>query len=51
MTETVIGIVLLTRHGDRNTFFQDPKTYFAAHTSITPLGEVRRWVSVLPIMY
>ncbi|KAJ3491134.1 hypothetical protein NLI96_g916 [Meripilus lineatus] len=37
--DTVLGVVLLTRHGDRTTFFQNPRTYAASQTSITPLGE------------
>src|ERR1700761_6015537 len=36
--ETVLGIVILARHGDRLGFYQDPTTYTASGTSITPLG-------------
>lgn len=36
----ILGIVLLTRHGDRRGFYQDPLTYTPFATSITPLGEV-----------
>lgn len=36
--DTVIGIVLLARHGDREGFYQDPHTYTASATAITPLG-------------
>ena len=38
---TVIGAVILARHGDRQGFYQDPNTYSASATAITPLGEVR----------
>ena len=37
----VLGVVILARHGDRQGFYQDPETYTASATSITPLGEVR----------
>ncbi|KII86633.1 hypothetical protein PLICRDRAFT_43271 [Plicaturopsis crispa FD-325 SS-3] len=35
---TVLGIVLLVRHGDRQGFYQDDDTYTATATSLTPLG-------------
>ncbi|KAG8686089.1 hypothetical protein FRC08_012753, partial [Ceratobasidium sp. 394] len=35
---TVLGVVVLTRHGDRQGFYQSPDTYTAAQTAITPLG-------------
>ncbi|TCD62095.1 hypothetical protein EIP91_007470 [Steccherinum ochraceum] len=35
----VIGIVVIARHGDRQGFYQDPVSYTASATSITPLGE------------
>lgn len=38
-TDTILGIVLMARHGDREGFYQDPTTYTASQTSITPLGE------------
>ena len=38
---TVLGVVVLARHGDRQGFYQDPETYTASATAITPLGEVR----------
>lgn len=38
---TVIGIVVIARHGDREGFYQDPLTYTASSTLITPLGSVR----------
>ena len=38
---TVLGVVVLARHGDRQGFYQDPETYTASQTAITPLGEVR----------
>ncbi|KAK7021211.1 histidine phosphatase superfamily [Favolaschia claudopus] len=34
----LLGAVILTRHGDRSGFYQDPKTYAATGTTITPLG-------------
>lgn len=36
----LLGIVVLARHGDREGFYQDPDTYTASQTSITPLGNV-----------
>ncbi|KZT67117.1 phosphoglycerate mutase-like protein [Daedalea quercina L-15889] len=36
---TVIGIVLIARHGDRYENFQDPYTFAVSQTAITPLGE------------
>lgn len=35
---TVLGVVLIVRHGDREGFYQDPFTYDASDTAITPLG-------------
>ncbi|KAJ7121078.1 phosphoglycerate mutase-like protein [Mycena epipterygia] len=40
-TSTLLGVVLLARHGDRLEFFQDPLTYNPATTSLTPLGTVQ----------
>lgn len=40
---TVLGVVLLTRHGDRQGFYQSPDTYTPAQTAITPLGLVRAY--------
>ncbi|KAH7885139.1 histidine phosphatase superfamily [Phlebopus sp. FC_14] len=34
----LIGVVLIVRHGDRQGFYQDPNTYTATATEITPLG-------------
>jgi len=34
----VLGVIILTRHGDRRGFYQDPKTYTPSNTEITPLG-------------
>jgi len=39
----IIGIVVLARHGDREGFYQDPDTYTASSTQITPLGEQQEW--------
>ncbi|KAL1744077.1 histidine phosphatase superfamily [Schizophyllum fasciatum] len=35
---TLLGVVVLTRHGDRQGFYQDPDSYTASGTVITPLG-------------
>ncbi|KAF7297733.1 Phosphoglycerate mutase-like protein [Mycena kentingensis (nom. inval.)] len=35
---TLLGVLVLTRHGDRQGFYQDPKTYAVTGTTITPLG-------------
>ncbi|KAI0683069.1 phosphoglycerate mutase-like protein [Earliella scabrosa] len=35
----VLGILVFARHGDRQGFYQDPDTYTASATAITPLGE------------
>ncbi|KAI0258619.1 hypothetical protein BC834DRAFT_1022281 [Gloeopeniophorella convolvens] len=37
---TVFGVVLLVRHGDRSSFYQDPNTYTGSDTAVTPLGNV-----------
>ena len=34
----VLGVVIMTRHGDRRGFYQDPNTYTPSNTEITPLG-------------
>lgn len=44
---TLIGVVILARHGDREGFFQDPLTYTASATSITPLGNVSSLTFIL----
>ncbi len=36
----LLGVVLLIRHGDRTSFYQDPTTYTGSNTQITPLGTV-----------
>ncbi|KAI0697626.1 phosphoglycerate mutase-like protein [Cerioporus squamosus] len=38
---SLLGVVLLARHGDRLEFFQDPFTYNPAETFLTPLGSVQ----------
>ncbi|KAI0772911.1 phosphoglycerate mutase-like protein [Trametes elegans] len=38
---TLLGVVLLARHGDRLEFFQDPLTYNPTETFLTPLGSVQ----------
>ncbi|KAJ7173054.1 phosphoglycerate mutase-like protein [Mycena crocata] len=40
---TLLGVVLLARHGDRLEFFQDPLTYTPSATSLTPLGTVQEF--------
>ncbi|VDC04591.1 unnamed protein product [Peniophora sp. CBMAI 1063] len=37
-SSTLLGVVLMVRHGDRAGLYQDPLTYAASHTTITPLG-------------
>ena len=37
---SLLGVVLLARHGDRLEFFQDPLTYDPTQTFLTPLGSV-----------
>ena len=39
-SDKVLGIVVVARHGDRQGFYQDPDSYTASATAITPLGEV-----------
>ncbi|KAF9646303.1 phosphoglycerate mutase-like protein [Thelephora ganbajun] len=34
----VLGVIVMTRHGDRRGFYQDPKTYTPSNTGVTPLG-------------
>ncbi|TFK70392.1 phosphoglycerate mutase-like protein [Pluteus cervinus] len=34
----LLGVVVMTRHGDRQGFYQDPKTYTPTLTTVTPLG-------------
>ncbi|KAH9829698.1 uncharacterized protein C8Q71DRAFT_911751 [Rhodofomes roseus] len=36
---TVIGFVLIARHGDRHENFQNPDTFAVSQTAITPLGK------------
>jgi len=43
----VLGVVLIFRHGDRLQFYQDPTTYDASFTTITPLGNVCMFISSL----
>ncbi|EKM49712.1 uncharacterized protein PHACADRAFT_265304 [Phanerochaete carnosa HHB-10118-sp] len=40
-SSNVLGVVLIARHGDRQGFYQDPITYDASNTAITPLGELQ----------
>jgi len=34
----LLGAIVITRHGDRRGFYQDPITYTPSDTEITPLG-------------
>ncbi|KAJ7505571.1 phosphoglycerate mutase-like protein [Mycena galericulata] len=36
--DKILGVLILARHGDRQGFYQDPTTYTATTTVITPLG-------------
>ncbi|KAH9924627.1 phosphoglycerate mutase-like protein [Epithele typhae] len=40
---TLLGVVVLARHGDRQGFYQDLATYNASDTAITPLGETQEF--------
>lgn len=40
----LLGVVLLIRHGDRQGFYQDPKTYTPSATAITPLGNKEEFI-------
>ncbi|KZT28839.1 phosphoglycerate mutase-like protein [Neolentinus lepideus HHB14362 ss-1] len=42
-SDQVLGVVLLIRHGDRQGFYQDPDTYTASSTAITPLGNQQEY--------
>jgi hypothetical protein len=46
-TSQLLGVVLLVRHGDRQGFYQDPETYTATATQITPLGNVRQKIQAI----
>ncbi|KZO89695.1 phosphoglycerate mutase-like protein [Calocera viscosa TUFC12733] len=45
MSDAPIGLIIITRHGDRQGFYQDPTSYTASNTVITPLGEVQEYQS------
>ncbi|KAI0671089.1 phosphoglycerate mutase-like protein [Trametes maxima] len=49
----VLGVVVFARHGDRQGFYQDPETYTASSTVITPLGETQEFAlgSLLRSLY
>ncbi|KIJ60291.1 hypothetical protein HYDPIDRAFT_117370 [Hydnomerulius pinastri MD-312] len=40
----LMGVVLIVRHGDRMGFYQDPTTYTATATQITPLGNQQEFI-------
>ncbi|KAF9534528.1 histidine phosphatase superfamily [Crepidotus variabilis] len=42
-TSTVVGVVVIARHGDRQGFYQNPKDYTASNTAITALGNVQEF--------
>ncbi|PBK78349.1 phosphoglycerate mutase-like protein [Armillaria solidipes] len=42
-SSTLLGVVLLARHGDREGFYQDPSSYTASATTITPEGNVQEF--------
>jgi len=35
---SVLGVILIVRHGDRDEFVQNPVTFDPSHTIVTPLG-------------
>ncbi|ODQ55758.1 phosphoglycerate mutase-like protein [Saitoella complicata NRRL Y-17804] len=37
--QQLLGIVILSRHGDRTQYYQNPTNYTSTETAITPLGE------------
>lgn len=45
----ITGIVLLTRHGDRKGFYQNPKTYSAVSTNLTVLGFLQEYQNGLDL--
>lgn len=40
----LLGVVLIVRHGDRQGFYQNPQTYTATATQITPLGNQQEFM-------
>lgn len=40
---SLAGVVLITRHGDRQGFYQSPTTYSASDTALTVLGNVQEF--------
>ncbi|GAA6038328.1 hypothetical protein JCM8097_003946 [Rhodosporidiobolus ruineniae] len=38
-----LGVVVIARHGDRSSFYQDPTTYTGSDTVLTPLGEQQNY--------
>ncbi|GHJ87051.1 hypothetical protein NliqN6_3453 [Naganishia liquefaciens] len=42
---SVIGVVIIARHGDREGYYQSPTSYAASDTTITPLGSVQTYRS------
>ncbi|KAI5450298.1 hypothetical protein NCC49_003209 [Naganishia albida] len=46
---SLIGVVLIARHGDREGYYQSPSSYEASDTRITPLGSVQTYRSGLGV--
>ncbi|KAF9220493.1 phosphoglycerate mutase-like protein [Gyrodon lividus] len=42
--DNLMGVVLIVRHGDRMGFYQDPTSYTASATQITPLGNQQEFL-------
>ncbi|EGO01183.1 hypothetical protein SERLA73DRAFT_179286 [Serpula lacrymans var. lacrymans S7.3] len=42
-TAGLLGVVIIARHGDRLGYYQDPCTYNATQSRITPLGSVQEF--------
>jgi len=45
----VLGVIVISRNGDRVEYYQDPKTYEGSITNTTALGEVRGLLVILLI--
>ena len=41
MSTNVLGVIVITRNGDRVSYYQDPSNYQYTPTETTPLGEVQ----------
>ncbi|GAA6022549.1 hypothetical protein JCM8202_000512 [Rhodotorula sphaerocarpa] len=38
-----VGVVIIVRHGDRTSYYQNPDTYASTDTVLTPLGEQQNY--------